>query len=156
MQQQVQGVQLNYLKIENPIFAIGREFVGPYLNASDYAEEVQRNLIARGIKSKPMSVLAIFFDDPSQTAPQAQRSFHAALVDDFYEVEEPYRCVVLQGNFLYAKTVGPNRIAHAYQALSQFATDNNVKFAEIYGYQVMTFPDNVFTVEILYKLAEEE
>jgi hypothetical protein len=154
--EKLKGIEVKFIKIQSPIFAVGREFIGGYINAAEFAEEVQRNLIARGIKSLPMSVLSVFFDDPSVTPEIIQRSFQAALVEEAHEVEEPYKCIALFGDYLYAKTTGPQNIAQAYQALALYAEENRVQFAEPFGYQVMTFPENVFTVEILYKLAEQK
>jgi hypothetical protein len=153
--EKLKQIDIRYITIQQPIYAVGREFIGGYIHAAEFAEEVQRNLAARGIHALPMSVLSVFFNDPSVTPENEQKSFQAALVEQVHEVSEPYQCIALYGNYILAKTVGPHNIAAAYQALSVFAEENRVKFAEPFGYQVMTFPDNIFTVEILYKLADE-
>jgi hypothetical protein len=152
--EKLHAVEINLIDIKLPIYAIGREFTGGYIHAAEFAEEVQRNLAAMGIRALPMSVLSVFFNDPATTPENEQRSFQAALVEEPHQVQEPYALIALQGKYLFAKTVGPQNIAKAYQMLAAFAEENRVKFAEPFGYQVMTFPDNIFTVEILYKLAD--
>jgi len=149
----MQNIEVQEIKLSNPITAIGKVFIGDYGNSQQYITEVHDLLSQKSIPFIDNKVMGVYYDNPQDKKPEELRSFQGAFLSnqsDIDKIDSTLTQLTLQGNCIYTKISGDpiQSIFEGYGALFNYIQDQKITLRSNSGYQISTYENGRITTEI--------